>query len=163
MKLCGADTCYVSDASEISSVWCYPRVRAVLTTHRGEAGQTLQITVADDVDKTQGLRFRVDQGPAFERPYAVCADNGCMAEISGPDLVDRLRQGHILAVQAVDTGHSPILFSLPLDGFAVAYDGPPLAELKVFKNQPEKLQKALREHMKLQPAASRRIERCSPK
>lgn len=162
MKFCGADSCFVSESSHISSVWCWPRVRAVLTTRRGEAAQTLQITMSGDVDTSRGLRLRIDQGAVIERPYAVCADNGCMAEISGPDLVDRLKQGHTLIAEAADAGGSPTAFSLPLDGFAAAYDGPPLAELKPFKLQAEKLAKALQEE-KQPPAPARRIEQCGPK
>lgn len=163
MKFCGAGTCSVSESSSsISSVWCLPRVRAVLTTRRGEAVQTLQITIAGDVDKSRGLRLRIDRRAVIERPYAVCADNGCMAEISGPDLVDRLKQGHTLIAEVAEAAGSTLMFSLPLDGFAPAYDGPPLAELKVFKAQPGKLQKALQEQ-KQPPAPPRRIEQCGPK
>jgi hypothetical protein len=143
---CGGDNCFVSESSRISSIWCWPRVRAVLTTRRGEAAQTLQITLPPDVDTSRGLELRIDRGAAIERPYTVCtATSGCEAEISGADLVDRLEHGHILVAEAVDAGHSPVAFSLPLDGFAAAYDGPPLAKFKLFENQPGQLAKALQE------------------
>ena len=162
MKLCGSGTCFVGVISHISSVWCLPRVRAVLTTRRGQAAQTLQITLTDDVDRSRGLRLRIDQDTVIERPYAVYADNGCMAEISGPDLVDRLKQGHTLIAEAVNTSHAPIAFSLPLDGFAAAYDGPSLAELKAFKVQSGKLAEELAKQKQQPQPPPRRSRKCGP-
>jgi len=39
------------------------------------------------------------------------------------DLIERLKKGQGLAIQAFEKGR-PISFSLPLTGFAKAYDGP---------------------------------------
>jgi hypothetical protein len=40
------------------------------------------------------------------------------------DLLEKLKKGRTLAIQAFDKG-KPISFTLPLTGFAKAYDGPP--------------------------------------
>ncbi len=58
-------------------------------------------------------------------PYVVCLpNNGCMADYkAGADLIEKLKQGRSLAVQAFDKGR-PISFTLTLTGFAQAHDGP---------------------------------------
>jgi invasion protein IalB len=143
IKFCGGEICFISKDGR-SAIGCEPHVTATLIARRGEAAATLRITVPADVDAARGLRIRIDQGAAIERPDAGCALSGCMAEISGADLVDRLKQGHMLVAEAADAGPSPVAFSLPLDGFAAAYDGPSM-ELKVFESQPGQLAKELQQ------------------
>ena len=68
-------------------------------------------------------------------PYLVCDPTGCMADYEvSPDLFAQLKQGKTLTVQAVNSAGRPINFTLPLDQFATAYDGPP-ADAKIFENQ----------------------------
>jgi invasion protein IalB len=59
-------------------------------------------------------------------PFVVClSKNGCMADYSADaDLIEKLKKGQSLAIQAFDKAR-PISFTLPLTGFAKAYDGPP--------------------------------------
>ena len=58
-------------------------------------------------------------------PYVVCLPkNGCMADYKADaDLIAKLKKGRSLVIQAFDKG-PPISFTLPLTGFANAYDGP---------------------------------------
>jgi hypothetical protein len=81
-----------------------------------------------------GARIIIDQGRAIERPYVNCFANGCMADYdAGAELVDQLKQGRMLVLEAIDKSNSPISLTLPLAGFDNAYDGPPSQELKAFE------------------------------
>jgi len=62
---------------------------------------------------------------AMTAPYVACLPkNGCMADYKADaDLIEKLKKGRSLAIQAFDKG-KPISFTLPLTGFAKAYEGP---------------------------------------
>jgi hypothetical protein len=51
---------------------------------------------------------------------------------AGAELVDQLKRGRILALEAIDKDNSPISLTVPLVDFANAYDGPS-KEPKVFE------------------------------
>ena len=73
----------------------------------------------------------------------ICFTNGCMADYeASADLVNRLKKGQQLAVQAINSNGQPISLNLPLSDFAKAYDGPP-TDPKVFEEQQKKLQDEL--------------------
>ena len=81
----------------------------------------------------RGVRIIIDQGQAIERPYVNCSANGCMADYdAGAELVDQLKQGQMLVLEAIDRANSPISLTVPLVDFANAYDGPS-QEPKVFE------------------------------
>ena len=58
-------------------------------------------------------------------PYVVCLpQNGCMVGYKADgDLIEKLKKGQTLAIRAFEKG-KPIAFTLPLAGFAKAYEGP---------------------------------------
>ena len=65
---------------------------------------------------------------------------GCRAEYEGGDeLVDQFKHGRIRTLEAVDKANSPITATVPLVGFADAYDGAP-QEPKVFEMTTKELQ-----------------------
>jgi invasion protein IalB len=153
-KFCFGGTCFVGMDGRTKS-GCGPRVAAVLIERNSETKKTLRVTVPASVDKPRGASISIDRGPLVERPYVQCFANGCMADNqAGAELVDQLKQGHMLVVEATDAGNSPIRFTLPLAGFAAAYDGPS-QQPKVFENQPGKLQEALRQRQTPQPPCTR--------
>lgn len=130
-KLCINDTCFVG--RDGANADCGPVVAAVLIERDREAKRTLRVTLPTRVNRDRGVRIAIDQGPAIERPYASCFANGCMADYdAGAELVDRLKQGQMLVLNAIDEANSPITLTLPLAGFANAYDGP-RQEPKVFE------------------------------
>jgi hypothetical protein len=58
-----------------------------------------------------------------------------MADVAvGPDVIEGLKKGSLLTVEATNLSGSATSFVLPLGGFAQAYDGPP-ADPKMFANQ----------------------------
>ncbi|NEV00655.1 invasion associated locus B family protein [Bradyrhizobium uaiense] len=126
-KLCMADTCFIGreGRSKIDDTDCGPVVAAALIARSGDPRKTLRVTLPAGVKVERGVRIIIDQEQAIERPYTSCFAKGCIADYdAGPELVDQLKQGHILALEAIDKANSPISLIVPLAGFADAYDGP---------------------------------------
>jgi len=93
-----------------------------------EEGNTklLRVTLPLGVALVPGTRIVIDEKEAMTAPFVVCLPkNGCMADYKADtDLIEKLKKGSSLAIQAYEKGR-PISFTLPLTGFAKAYDGPP--------------------------------------
>jgi invasion protein IalB len=141
-KFCFTEICFIGADGRIAPD-CGARVSAVVIEHRNEAKRTLRVTVPASVDRQRGVRIGIDGSPPVERPLR-CYTSGCMADIeAGEELIDRIKQGQKLVVEASDAGNSPIRFALPLAGFAAAYEGP-AQQPEAFVSQPEKLQDELK-------------------
>jgi len=131
------DTCFTGRDGRLnvigrdgrSNVDCGPVVAAVLIERNGDTKKTLRVTLPTRVSLERGVRTIIDQGQAIERPYVNCFANGCMADY---ELVDLLKQGRMLVLEAIDKANSPISLTVPLVDFANAYDGPS-QEPKVFE------------------------------
>jgi invasion protein IalB len=140
-KFCLGNTCFTGRDGRLnvigrdgrSNVDCGPVVAAVLTEQNGDTKKTLRVTLPTRVSLERGVRIIIDQGQAIERPYVNCFANGCMADYdAGAELVDQLKQGRMLVLEAIDKANSPISLTVPLVDFAKAYDGPS-QEPKVFE------------------------------
>jgi len=101
-------------------------VIALLIEPKEDATKLLRVTLPLGVALVPGARIVIDDRDAMTAPYVVCLPkNGCMADYKADaDLIEKLKKGRTLAIQAFDKG-KPISFTLPLTGFAKAYDGPP--------------------------------------
>jgi invasion protein IalB len=100
-------------------------VIALLIEPEGGDTRLLRVTLPLGVALVPGARIVIDEKEATTAPYVAClARNGCMADYKADaDLIEKLKTGRTLAIQAFDKGR-PIGFTLPLTGFAKAYDGP---------------------------------------
>ncbi len=100
-------------------------VIALLIEPQGGDTKLLRITLPLGVALVPGARIVIDEKDAMTAPYVVCLPkNGCMADYKADgDLIEKLKKGRTLAIQAFEKG-KPIDFTLPLIGFAKAYDGP---------------------------------------
>jgi len=118
----GAETCLTGrDAQTV----CGPVGAAVLIERDGDATKTLRITLPPSVSQQSGVRITIDRGETIPRPYGNCHANGCMADYAGgAELVAQLKQGQTLLIEGTDGAGRPIAVTLPLTGFAQAYDGP---------------------------------------
>jgi len=98
---------------------------ALLIEPEGDDKKLLRVTLPLGVALVPGARIVIDEKEAMTAPYVVCLPkNGCMADYEADaDLIEKLKKGRSLAIQAFDR-RKPISFTLPLDGFAKAYDGP---------------------------------------
>jgi len=100
-------------------------VIALLIEPQGGDTKLLRVTLPLGVALVPGARIVIDEKEAMTAPYVVCLPrNGCMADYKADgDLIEKLKKGRTLAIQAFAKG-KPISFTLPLTGFAKAYDGP---------------------------------------
>ncbi len=90
-----------------------------------------------------GTRVIIDQDQPMTAPYVICFPVGCMADYEATaDMIDKMKKGQGLVVQAINLHGQPISLPLPLADFAKAYDGPP-TDPKVFEEQQKKLQEEL--------------------
>jgi len=100
-------------------------VIALLIEPEGADTKLLRVTLPLGVALVPGARIVIDEKEAMTAPYVVCLpQNGCMADYKADgDLIEKLKKGRSLAIQAFEKGR-PINFTLPLTGFAKAFDGP---------------------------------------
>jgi len=123
-------------------------VAAALIELEGEARKLFRVTLPASLESGYGARIIIDEEPPVSNAFFKCFANGCMADFEATrELVDRLRKGRILQIQAVNLSDAVITFPLPLvqsseNSFASAHEGPPVAP-KEFEEQ-RKWQRPLR-------------------
>jgi invasion protein IalB len=131
-KFCVTDTCFIGRDGRLQPD-CGSVVAAVVIERNGDKKRTLRVTLPARVNLERAVRIAIDQGQSIERPYIGCFASGCMADYAaGAELVDQLKQGKMLVLEAMDKANLPISFTIPLVDFASAYDGPS-QELKEFE------------------------------
>src|SRR4051794_6089627 len=114
----------------------------------GEPHKILRLSMPYGVLLQQGTRVIVDQGTPLTSPFVVCVPpvmppGGCFADYDAPaDLINSMKKGQLLTVQAIHMSGQPMSPQLDLKDFAKAYDGPP-TDPKVFEEQQRKLQDEL--------------------
>ncbi len=120
-----------------------PVVAAVLIEPDGEPKKILRVTLPLGMQLVHGTRVILDQNQPLTAPYVICFTNGCMADYDATaDMIDKMKKGQGLAIQAINSTGQPISLVLPLNDFGKAYDGPP-TDPKVFEEQQKKLQDEL--------------------
>ena len=120
-----------------------PVVAAVLIEPEGEPKKILRVTLPLGMQLIHGTRVIIDQNQPMTAPYVICFTNGCMADYDATtDMINKMKKGQGLVVQAINSTGQPISLILPLTDFAKAYDGPP-TDPKVFEEQQKKLQEEL--------------------
>lgn len=131
-KFCLTDTCFIGSDGRLQPD-CGSVVAAVVIERKGDEKRTLRVTLPARVNLERAVRIIIGQGQAIERPYIGCFASGCMADYAArAELIDQLKQGKMLVLEAMDKANSPISFTVPLVDFAIAYDGPS-QELKEFE------------------------------
>jgi invasion protein IalB len=118
------EVCFTASDGHLASGQKF--VIALLIEPAGNDTKLLRVTVPLGVALVPGVRIVIDEKEAMTAPYVVClSTNGCMADYKADaDLIEKLKKGRTLAIEAVDKGRS-ISFTLPLTGFAKARDEPP--------------------------------------
>jgi invasion protein IalB len=121
-----------------------PVIAAVIIEPEGEPKKILRVTLPLGMQLVHGTRIIVDNNPPLQSPYVICFANGCMSDYeASPELINNLKKGQNLVVQAINANGAPLTLPLPLAGeFAKAYDGPP-TDPKVFEETQKKLQEEL--------------------
>jgi invasion protein IalB len=126
-------------------------VIALLIQPEGDDTKLLRVTLPLGVALVPGARIVIDEEEAMTAPFVVCLPkNGCMADYKADaDLIEKLKKGRSLAIQAFNKGR-PISFTLPLTGFAKAYDGPvsdPTGLNELQEGIPSELQSHSKDHL----------------
>ncbi len=121
-----------------------PVIAAVIIEPEGEPKKILRVTLPLGMQLVHGTRIIVDNNPPLQSPYVICFANGCMSDYEAtPELINNMKKGQNLVVQAINANGAPLTLPLPLAGeFAKAYDGPP-TDPKVFEETQRKLQEEL--------------------
>jgi invasion protein IalB len=159
-KFCLNETCFIG--ADIRTE-CGPVAAAVLIEQNGKAKTFLRTTLPAHVKREPGAGVAIDRAEPILRPFAVCYPSGCMTDYeAGSEFVDQLKHGHTLTLSGVDGDNSAIRLTIPLAGFAKAYDGPP-TEPKAFEEQSGKLQEELQRRASGQASQAQALPkpRCS--
>jgi invasion protein IalB len=120
-----------------------PVTAVALIEPEGETRKLIRVTVPLGMQLQHGTRMIVDQETPATAPYFMCFPNGCMADYEATtDMVNKLKKGKTLTIQAINMQGQAISLPLPLADFAKAHDGPP-TDPKVFEEQQRKLQEEL--------------------
>lgn len=120
-----------------------PVIAAALIEPEGAPKKLFRITLPAPLQLQYGTRVIIDQEQPMTGPFFTCFSNGCMADYEATDeMVQKLKKGQTLTIQAINLAGSAISFPLPLTDFAKAHDGPP-TDPKVFAEQQKKLQDEL--------------------
>jgi invasion protein IalB len=130
----------------------------------GEQRKLLRMSLPYGVALQHGTRLIVDQGTPATAPFVTCLPpvvppGGCISDYEATtDLINRMKKGQILTVQAIHMNGQPMSPQLQLADFAKAFDGPP-TDPKVFEAQQKKLQEELQ---KRADEARKRLESQQP-
>jgi invasion protein IalB len=145
-KICGKDGPEGTNARDVCAVLTEARVpsgqiavSASLVEPRDGSQKTLRVTLPLGVRLPYGTRILIDQSAPLQSNYLMCLV-GCFSDYEAkPDMVDKLKKGQTLTVQAINPGGYQISVDVPLMDFAKAYDGPP-TDQKVLIERERKLE-----------------------
>jgi invasion protein IalB len=103
-----------------------PAVGVLLIEPDKDPKKTLRVSLPLGMQLPPGTRIVIDQSRPLSSPYLICLSEGCIAEFDATsDLINRLKKGKQLAVQAINSNGQAIGINLPLGDFAKVVDGPP--------------------------------------
>jgi invasion protein IalB len=143
------------------SAKCLLVVTASVVERTGEIKKTLRVILWNNVRFEKGIRVSIEGEQPVSWPHQKCFLNGFMFDCeAGPELVDQLKHGTMLVIEATSAAGMPITYKLPLGGFATAYDGPAIAALQVFEEKSGQLQEELqaRAEGKQRPQEKEKVE-----
>jgi invasion protein IalB len=136
-----------------------PVVAAILMEMEGEGKKVLQIMLPPGVYLPKGTRVVIDRDEpsAIIGTFLTCANGGCIAHLeTNADIIQKMKKGQNLYVQAYNMAQSVMTLALPLTDFAKAYDGPATdpkeLEAKNKKLQDELQRRANEQRQKLEGA-----------
>jgi invasion protein IalB len=155
-KFCLHETCYVGRGRHS---YCNGLIAEVtLVARKAATGKLLSVALPTRIDPDRPVRITIDRSEPVSRPVSKCDVRGCWAEHeAGAELVEQLKQGQMLVLEAVNRGGTPNIVTIPLTGFAEAYDGPPQPQPEIREASQAEM-KALREQS--ERAKEERRRRC---
>lgn len=116
-----------------------PAAAAALVETENDRKKVLRVTLPLGVQLGPGTRFVIDNSRPTQGHYVICYINGCMAEYDATtQVINQLKEGKQLAIQAVNANGQAFSVNLPLGDFAKVYAGPPV-DTKVFEARQKKM------------------------
>jgi invasion protein IalB len=110
---------------------------------KGDKNKIVRLLLPVGLLLKPGFRFSVDKSATQEGDFEICFPNGCFAQATvDPRGLSRLKRGKMLNVFVKNQVAAEVVFSVPLEGFAKAFDGPPI-DPKVLQAEQEALKKQL--------------------
>ena len=125
-----------------------PVVAAALIEPEGEPKKLFRVTLPSPLQLQYGARIVIDKEPPISSAFFTCFANGCMADYEAtPELVDKLKKGRMLQIQAINLAAAAITFPLPLadnsgNTFQKANEGAP-TDPKVVRGAAEEAARGL--------------------
>jgi invasion protein IalB len=122
-KFCFQEACFVGKGRHS---YCGLIAEATLVERKMEIGKLLSIGLPTRVHPDRAIRITIDSNELANRPISKCNQFGCWADHeAGAELVEQLKRGQTLLLEAANRDDTPHTVTIPLAGFAEAYDGPP--------------------------------------
>jgi invasion protein IalB len=107
------------------------------------APKTLRVLMPLGLLVPPGIRIAAEKSQPVAGRYSTCFPHGCFAEAAvKDDLVAALKKGTSLNVSARNQAGKEVTFTVPMDGFGKAFDGPPV-DPQVLAEQQKKIQEEL--------------------
>jgi len=129
-------------------------VSVALLEMEGEPRKLFRISMPYGVNLQHGSRLIVDQEPPASAPFVTCLPPmvppaGCVTDYDAtPELIQKLKKGRLLTLQAIHMNGEAMSPQLPLSDFAQAYDGPPV-DPKLYEEQQKKMQEEFQRKQQL--------------
>jgi invasion protein IalB len=126
VKWCSAGKapCMIANDAKLPSG--QPVLSVVLFQFSENSRGTLRVALPLGMLIGRGTRVIVDGGRPVQAPYVRCLLNGCKSDYKvTPQLIDSMKTGKNIVVQAINSDNKPISLPVPLAGFAEVFDGPP--------------------------------------
>ena len=141
-KICGKDGPEGGNAKEVCAVLTEARVQSgqiaayvSLVEPKDGSQKILRVSMPLGVRLPFGTRIMIDQGAPLQSNYLMCLA-GCISDYDvKPDLLEKLKKGQTLTIQAINPGGYMISLDVPLLNFAKADDGPPTDEKVVLERE----------------------------
>jgi invasion protein IalB len=160
-KACVNETC---GTSKHRRTYCGLIAEVALVERKLETGKLLNIVLPPRIDPERPVRITIDGNATASRTVSRCDALACRADhAAGPELVEQLKQGQTLVLEAANrdaTPHSASktrvnalhVVTISLTGFAAAYDGAPtpVPQAKVQTLSPGELRAEWERHKRVE-------------
>jgi invasion protein IalB len=156
-KACVNETC---GTGKHRRTYCGLIAEVALVERKPEIGKLLNIVLPPRIDPERPVRIAIDGNALASRTVSRCDALACRADHeAGLELVEQLKQGQTLVLEAVNRGATPHVVMISLAGFAAAYDGPPatpLPQWEVRTLSPGELRAEFERHKRVEAERSAR-------
>jgi invasion protein IalB len=149
-KACVNETC---GTGKHRRTYCGLIAEVALVERKLETGKLLNIVLPPRIDPERPVRITIDGNATASRTVSRCDALACRADHeAGPELVEQLKQGQTLVLEAANRDATAHVVTFSLTAFAAAYDGPPtpVPQAKVQTLSPGELRAEFERHKRVE-------------